>query len=65
MEAGPSKEHVNNHLPITPLNLLSNTLVLYQTVPYLPVPSSLPWVQLPSLSNLVYMEPTVSLGILT
>jgi len=41
MEASSFKEHTNNHLPVTLLNLLSNTLVLYQTVPYLPVSSLL------------------------
>jgi hypothetical protein len=41
MEAGPSVPSINANLPITLLNLLSNTLVLYQTAPYLPASSLL------------------------
>ncbi|TVY44407.1 hypothetical protein LSUB1_G002064 [Lachnellula subtilissima] len=41
MEAGLSTKSTHSDLPVTLLNLLSNTLVLYQTAPYLPVSSLL------------------------
>jgi hypothetical protein len=41
MESGPSTQHHDTELPISLLQLLSNSLVLYQTTPYLPVASLL------------------------
>lgn len=41
MEAGLSISSNDSHLPTTLLQLLSNTLVLSQTTPYLPVSSLL------------------------
>ncbi|TVY13937.1 hypothetical protein LARI1_G008985 [Lachnellula arida] len=41
MEAGLSTKPTHSHLPVTLLTLLSNTLILYQTAPYLPVSSLL------------------------
>ncbi|KAF8851790.1 hypothetical protein BDZ45DRAFT_600896 [Acephala macrosclerotiorum] len=41
MESSPSTQPHDSDLPITLLQLLSNSLVLYQTTPYLPVASLL------------------------
>lgn len=41
MESRPSTQHHDTKLPISLLQLLSNSLVLYQTTPYLPVASLL------------------------
>jgi len=41
MEAGSSIIPINAALPLSLLHLLSNTLVLYQTAPYLPASSLL------------------------
>lgn len=41
MESSPSTQPHDTDLPITLLQLLSNSLILYQTTPYLPVASLL------------------------